>query len=232
MKTLKTLSEINTISMFSEVQWGSKRLQFYLKHTSNTLCVGGLHLQLTFWKAITCWQRKQQGDMAMLRVQSLAKKNRCDSPCELQSLYLWKRWRLVDGLQTETLECSLLQFRALLYHSKNTITLFQYTYRHALPPSLLSHNTQKRGENQSPHKKSRWEYIIWSEKQFAMAISCLCTKVISQSSGISAGSSYWVGVGHYTTWLQNLHRPLQRQGSLSEWNPEWCTHCVLIETGW
>lgn len=42
-----------------------------------------------------------------------------------------------------------------------SIPLFQYTYRHALPPSLLSHNTQKRGENQSPHKKSRWEYIIW-----------------------------------------------------------------------
>ncbi|MEQ2202273.1 hypothetical protein XENOCAPTIV_004997 [Xenoophorus captivus] len=72
----------------------------------------------------------------------------------------------------------LLQLGALLHHSKHTIlpiTLFQYTYRHASPPSLV---TQKRGEKQSPHKKSRWEYIIWSEKQFVLVISCLCAKVI------------------------------------------------------
>lgn len=75
---------------------------------------------------------------------------------------------------------------------------------------LVTQHTKKRGENQSPHKKSRWEYIIWSEKQFVLAISCLFAKVISLSSSISAGSSYWVGGGHYTTWLQNLHRPLQR----------------------
>lgn len=60
----------------------------------------------------------------------------------------------------------------------------------SFPPSLLSHNTQKQGENQNPHKKSRWEYIIWSEKQFVLAIYCLCAKVISLSSSISAGSSY------------------------------------------
>lgn len=115
---------------------------------------------------------------------------------------------------------SLLQLRAPSLQTHNPpITLLRYTYRRASPPSLLSQNTQKRGENQSPHKKSRWEYIIWSEKQFVLAIYCLCAKVISLSSSISAGSSDGVGGGHYTTWLQNLHRPLQRPGSLSERNP-------------
>lgn len=93
---------------------------------------------------------------------------------------------------------------------------------------LVTLHTKKRGENQSPHKKSRWEYIIRSEKQFVLAISCLCAKVIPLSSSISAGSSYWVGGGHYTTWLQNLHRPLQRPGSLSEWNPRWCRLCQIV----
>lgn len=93
-------------------------------------------------------------------------------------------------------------------------------------PLVTQHTEQ--GENQSPHKKSRWEYIIWSEKQFVLAISCLCAEVISLSSSISAGNSYWVGGGHYTTWLQNLHRPLQRPGSLSERNPRWGRLCQIM----
>ncbi len=140
---------------------------------------------------------------------------------------------LVEANRTENATTAPSSSSGLwLYHSKRTIhpsiAQLQYTYRHAFPPSLLSQNTQKRGENRSPHKKSRWEYIIWSEKQFVLAISCLCAKVISLSSCISAGSSYWVGGGHYTTWLQNLHRPLQRPGSLSERNPQRGSLCQIM----
>lgn len=141
------------------------------------------------------------------------------------------RTPLVRANQTVTLQqlTPPAQGSALSQQTHNPpITLFQYTYRRALPPSLLSYNTQKRGENHSPHKKSRWEYIIWSEKQFVLAIYCLCAKVISLSSSISAGSSYWVGGGHYTTWLQNLHKPLQRARSLSEWNPLWYRLCQIV----
>lgn len=68
---------INYTFMFLEtssagVQWQSKWLRFHLKRLSNTLCVGGLHLQLTFWKAVTCWQGEQQGDKTTARVSSLA----------------------------------------------------------------------------------------------------------------------------------------------------------------
>lgn len=141
------------------------------------------------------------------------------------------RATLVDANQTGMLQWLTPPAQSSAFSQKThnpPIALLQYTYRRALPPSLLSHNTQKRGENQSPHKKSRWEYIIWSEKQLVLAISCLCAKVISLSSSISAGSSYWVGGGHYTTWLQNLHRPLQRPGSLSERNPRWGRPCQIM----
>lgn len=215
--------------MFLEVHLGSQRQRFHLKLMENTLCVGGL--QLTFWKAIACCWRKQWGDAVMLRVQSVAKKTRCDGHCELRLSRVQPRTPLVRANQTVTLQqlTPPAQCSALSQQKHNPpITLFQYTYRRALPPSLLSYNTQKRGENHSPHKKSRWEYIIWSEKQFVLAIYCLCAKVISLSSSISAGSSYWVGGGHYTTWLQNLHKPLQRARSLSEWNPLWYRLCQIV----
>lgn len=125
---------------------------------------------------------------------------------------------LMDASQTVT-TAPFSSFRASFYHN-SPITLFQYTYRKKRFASLLSHNTQKRGEKQSPRKKSRWEYIIWSEKQLVLAIYCLCVKVIPLCSSVSVGSSYCVGGGHYTTWLQNLHRPLQRPGSLSDWKPQ------------
>ena len=191
---------------------------------SSEMCVGGVHLQPTFWKAVTWWQRKTAGwhgsgerlitaqkDPMWWSAASVDDAGRCES----------KGGKGCSG--------SLLQLRAPSLQTHNPpITLLRYTYRRASPPSLLSQNTQKRGENQSPHKKSRWEYIIWSEKQFVLAIYCLCAKVISLSSSISAGSSYGVGGGHYTTWLQNLHRPLQRPGSLSERNPRWADWCQIM----
>lgn len=47
----------------------SAGLQFHLKHTSKPLCVGGLHLQLTFWKKLSlAGKEKQRGDGVTVRV--------------------------------------------------------------------------------------------------------------------------------------------------------------------
>lgn len=151
--------------------------------------------------------------------------------CESQSPHIFeRRWQRLMQIKRKSYNGWLLQLKALLIHSKHTIhpSLCSSTPTDmlCLPPSC--HTTHKQGENQNPHKKSRWEYIIWSEKQFVLAIYCLCAKVISLSSSISAGSSYWVGGGHYTTWLQNLHRPLQRPGSLSARDPRWGRLCQIM----
>lgn len=122
-----------------------------------------------------------------------------------------------DGWKSNSNNSSLLQLQGFVLSQLCSSTPTEKKPRFA---SLLSHNTQKRGEKQSPRKKSRWEYIIWSEKQLVLDIYCLCVKMIPTSSSVSAGSSYWVGGGHYTTWLQILHRPLQRSGSLSDWKPQ------------
>lgn len=190
---------------------GATTLQFHLKRTSNSPCgrrappadlLESCHLMAKKNSGVTRQQRGFNHRPERPDVMVNCDAGRCES----------KREKGCSG--------SLLQLRAPSLQTHNPpITLLRYTYRRASPPSLLSQNTQKRGENQSPHKKSRWEYIIWSEKQFVLAIYCLCAKVISLSSSISAGSSDGVGGGHYTTWLQNLHRPLQRPGSLSERSP-------------
>lgn len=75
------------------------------------------------------------------------------------------------------------------------IAPLQYTYRRASPPSLPPSCHRAHSENLSPHKKSRWEYIIWSEKQFVLAISCLCAKVISPPGAAAyqrAAATEWV----------------------------------------
>lgn len=102
--------EINSIHVFLKVsaagvspaKWG---LRFHLKYTSNTTCVGGLHLQLTFWKAVTCWQRKQRVDTAMAKVQLLAKGTQHDGLLWiLVTSSLWARMTPADANQTEELQ--------------------------------------------------------------------------------------------------------------------------------
>lgn len=76
------------------------------------------------------------------------------------------------------------------FHHTNDLPTaqIQNTYRHdSLPPSC--HRTHSNAASESPHQRSRWEYIIWSEKQLVLTISAACAgaEVISPSSRTSAG---------------------------------------------
>ena len=79
------------------------------------------------------------------------------------------------------------------------------------PPPRSCHSTRR--ASAGPHKESRWEYIIWREKQLILTISRLCAQVISPSS------SYRVGGGVTQPGFKNLHRPLQNAGRVSGRDP-------------
>lgn len=135
----------------------SKRLQCYLNHMSNTLCVGGQHLQLTCWKAVTRGWRKQRGDTVMARVQSLAKKSRSDGHSKLWLPRLFKcglRWSIhvqIKQIKTSKVHSSSSGLCFITASAHNPpLPRLQYTYRDALPPSLFSHTQAHKEMRREP----------------------------------------------------------------------------------
>lgn len=146
------------------------------------------------------------------------------SPCR-EGIYA--RWTLIHESQRETtiLSLSLLQLGPSFHQSSLTIhpSLCSSTPTEkrfaSLPP--VTQRTKKNEVRSRAHvRRAGGSTLSGVRNKLVLAIYSLCVAVIPLSSSISAGSSYGVGGGHYTTWLQNLHRPLQRPGSRSAWKPQ------------
>lgn len=210
-------------------------LQCHLQRTSNTPCVGGLHLQLTFWKAVTCWQRKNSGVTWQQRE--------------------FKRWpkrpnmkatvdfgHIIYASEDDASQRKSNRNATMAHSSSSGLHLFipsntPSTHRSApvhlqtcLPslPLVTEHTARTRA-----HIRRAGGSTLSAVRNNSFWPSPACA--LKWSPWVAAyqrGRSYRVGGGHYTTWLQNLHRPLQRPGSLSERNPRFLPDLVLIENGW
>lgn len=78
-----------------------------------------------------------------------------------------------------------------------------------LPPSC--HTAHKNEVRSKAHIRRAGGSTLSGVRNNSFWPSPACVlKWFPLSSSVSAGSSYWVGGGHYTTWLQNLHRPLRK----------------------
>lgn len=89
---------------------------------------------------------------AMTRVQSVVRKTGRKSRGDSRSLHPAQggQLRLIDTNQTEMLK-RLTLLALSQYEHDPSITPLQYTYRRALPPSSLSHNTQKKEVRTKAH---------------------------------------------------------------------------------
>lgn len=90
---------------------GATTLQFHLKRTSNSPCVGGVHLQPTFWKAVTWWQRKTAGWHGSGEGLITAQKDPV----------WWSTAMLVDANRSEKKAAAALSSSSGLHHCKHTI---------------------------------------------------------------------------------------------------------------